>query len=73
MDYLLTFSCSNTNIIIFHFVDNSVIERVNALIIGLWNVFLTFQLPIKISLLIIPCWILFTIIGLLRFFELIGN
>ncbi len=57
----------------FNFTENTVIERINALVTGLWNVFLWFGLKIKIGIFLIPCWILFTVIGILRYFQIIGS
>lgn len=57
---------------IFHFTTNEYIEQINALVTGIWNVALTFGFRIKIKLFFIPCWILFLLIGTLRYFHIIG-
>ncbi len=57
---------------IFEFADIAYIERINALITGIWNCFLCFIMKIEIGIFIIPCWILFTVIGVLRWFQIIG-
>lgn len=57
---------------IFPLDENSSIEQYNALVAGLWNLLLTFGLKIKINIFFIPCWLLFTIIGTLRYFQIIG-
>lgn len=56
---------------IFEFAPTEIIERTNALITGFWNIILTFYFKTKISILLIPCWILFTIIGILRLFTVL--
>mgnify|MGYP003668646519 CR=1 FL=1 len=57
---------------IFDIVEIEVVERVTALFAGVWNIVLTFFFKTKISILFVPCWILFTIIGILRLFSIIG-
>ena len=57
---------------LFELVETETIERVNALISGFWNIGLTFIYKIRIGIFFIPCWILFTIIGILRLFGIVG-
>lgn len=56
---------------IFNFTENIFIERINALITGLWNLVLFLKFEINIGVLFIPCWLLFTVIGILRCFQVI--
>lgn len=55
----------------FDLVEVELTERIAALLAGCWNVLLTFKFNIKISFILIPCWILFTIIGVLKIFQII--
>lgn len=57
---------------LFELVETEAIERVNALITGFWNIGLTFIYKIRIGIFFIPCWILITIIGILRLLRIIG-
>lgn len=56
---------------IFDLVETEILERVTALFAGVWNIVLAFLLRTKISVLFVPCWILFMIIGILRLFLII--
>lgn len=58
---------------IFDITTNEYLERINAMIAGLWNTLLYWYFRIKISIFFIPCWILFLILGALRYFDIIGS
>ena len=56
---------------LFEIIDNESIERTNALVTAAWNAVLTFVYKTKISILFIPCWLLFSVIGILRLLAII--
>lgn len=58
---------------LFDFASTDYIERINALVAGAWNLVLLFGCRVKICFIFIPCWILFTLIGILRYLQLIGG
>ncbi|WP_313533545.1 hypothetical protein [Sphingobacterium athyrii] len=57
---------------IFPFAMENYLEKIVALIAGIWNAILAFGFKITIGIFMIPCWLLFLIIGLYRYFWLKG-
>ncbi len=56
-----------------YFAEDTFIERGIVLVTAVWNVILTFVFHVRISIFFIPCWLLFLIIGILRYFHVIGG
>lgn len=50
----------------FAIIDETYIDATDSLIAGLWNIVLTFDKSTKITILFIPCWIIFTIVGIVK-------
>lgn len=50
------------------FAEDSFIERINTLIAAFWNMLLAFGFRITIGIFFIPCWLLFLVIGVYRYF-----
>ena len=53
--------------------DSDVLARVVALVAALWNLGLSLFARTTISLFAIPCWLLFLLIGSLRYCGVIGG
>ena len=53
--------------------DAAVLARTVALWAALWNMGLSLLAQINIALFGIPCWLLFTVIGVLRYCGVIGH
>ena len=57
---------------VFGWWDAAVLARVVALVAALWNLGLSLFARTTISLFAIPCWLLFLLIGSLRYCGVIG-
>ena len=58
---------------VFGWWDAAVLARVVALVAALWNLGLSLFARTTISLFAIPCWLLFFLIGSLRYCGVIGG
>ena len=58
---------------VFGWWDAAVLARVVALVAALWNLGLSLFARTTISLFAIPCWLLFLLIGSLRYCGVIGT
>ncbi len=58
---------------VFGWWDAAVLARVVALVAALWNLGLSLFARTTISLFAIPCWLLFLLIGSLRYCGVIGG
>ena len=58
---------------VFGWWDAAVLARVVALVAALWNLGLSLFAHTTISLFAIPCWLLFLLIGSLRYCGVIGG
>ena len=58
--------------VVFGWWDAAVLARVVALVAALWNLGLSLFARTTISLFAIPCWLLFLLIGSLRYCGVIG-
>ena len=58
--------------VVFGWWDAAVLARVVALVAALWNLGLSLFARTTISLFAIPCWLLFLLIGGLRYCGVIG-
>ena len=58
---------------VFGWWDAAALARVVALVAALWNLGLSLFAHTTISLFAIPCWLLFLLIGILRYCGVIGG
>ncbi|MBN8642457.1 MAG: hypothetical protein J0L86_11660 [Flavobacteriales bacterium] len=58
---------------IFDLIDDVYVKNVDVLIAGLWNIFLHFKKDTKMSIFTIPCWILYTVVGVIKLIIFIAT